>query len=98
MIKNLLIALCVMCLLGGCYGSPDETAIKKWVQEKVSVCGGVVNEFTLIREGLLSNKFVGFVEVTLGNRKYYPDIVVYSDNKNTFYQLQSNPCSLPALR
>lgn len=96
--KNIVLSVLFLHLLVACSGSPNEVAIKEWVQEQVAECKGEVKQFTLIREGLLSNKFVGYAEISIKNKKYYPDIIVYSDDKKTFYQLQSNPCSIASFR
>lgn len=84
-------------LLSACMGSPDQKAVRKWVQEISQPCQGQVKEFTLIREGLLSNKFVGYAEVVVRQVSYYPDLVVYADDKNSFYKMDQNVCKLAEL-
>ena len=70
-------------------------AVREWVKENVSECDGTVNEIMVIREEFLSNKFIGYAEVSIKGKKYYPDVVVYADHKGqVFYTMPRNPCSL----
>jgi len=86
-------------LLAGCFGSPDKVAVYKWMKESMEPCGGQVKRnMILIREGIFSNKFVGYVEVVVNGRTYYPNLVVYADDKNEFYNYQGDPCTLEKLR
>lgn len=92
---KIVLIIFLLFFVNGCLGDPSEEDIRKWVKETVSKCDGTVNEFSLIREELLSNKFVGYAEVSIKGKNYYPDVVVYADHKGqTFYQMQQDPCSL----
>ena len=85
-------------IFNGCTGDPSEEDISKWIKEMVSECDGTVNDFLLVREGLLSNKFVGYAEVSINGKKYYPDVVAYADYKGqSFYQMQRNPCNFSGI-
>lgn len=90
----LLIAALPLTMLSGCMGTPNQAEVRKWVQEVSQPCGGQVEEFTLIRESLLSNKFVGYAKVVVRGQSYFPDLVVYADDKNTFYKMEQNVCKL----
>ena len=84
--------------VNGCLGDPSEEDIRKWVKETVSKCDGTVNDLRLIREELLSNKFVGYAEVSINGKKYYPDMVVYADFKGqSFYKMKQNPCGISGI-
>ena len=89
-----LIAVFSLTILSGCMKTPNEAEVRKWVQKISQPCGGQVSEFTLIRESLLSNKFVGYAKVDVRGESYYPDLVVYVDDKNSFYKMEQNTCAL----
>lgn len=95
---QLLLGVLSLTMLSGCMGSPNQAEVRKWVQEIAQPCGGQVKEFTLIRESLLSNKFVGYAEIVVRGQSYYPDLVVYADDKSTFYKMEQNVCKLAGLR
>jgi len=85
-------------IFNGCTGDPSEEHISKWIKDMVSKCDGTVNDFLLVREGLLSNKFVGYVDVSINGKKYYPDMVVYADFKGqSFYKMKQNPCGISGI-
>ena len=89
-----LIAVLSLAMLSGCMGTPNEAEVRKWVQQISQPCDGQVSEFTLIRESLLSNKFVGYAKVDVRGKSYYPDLVVYVDDKKSFYKMEQNTCTL----
>ena len=81
--------------ISGC-SSVDNNWVKSSLQEKLKACGGEVVGLTLVKEGLLSNRFEGFAEVKIdgiGGSKYYPDVTVYNDGTTTFYKNQ-DACAL----
>ena len=92
---KIILIIFLLFFLNGCLGDPSEENIRKWVKENVSECDGTVNEIMVIREEFLSNKFIGYAEVSIKGKKYYPDVVVYADHKGqVFYTMPRNPCSL----
>jgi len=91
--KNLVL-LFILPFIAACSSAP-EPEIKEFVQKNVAECGGKVESIILVREGLLSNKFVGFAEVKIGNKSYQPDLLVYADYSGAyFYKMETNPCTL----
>ncbi len=79
----------------GCSKTPDKAQLKDWVQENVNVCKATVGDIIIVKEGLLSNKYVGFATVTLDKKTLYPEITVYSDpDGNSFQQMSTNPCEV----
>ena len=95
---KIVLIIFMLFFVNGCLGDPSEEDIRKWVKETVSKCDGTVNDLRLIREELLSNKFVGYAEVLINGKKYYPDVVAYADYKGQgFYQMQRNPCDFSGI-
>jgi hypothetical protein len=91
---KIILIIFLLFLLNGCLGDPSEENIRIWLKESVSECDGTVNKIMVIREEFLSNKFVGYAEVSIKGKKYYPDVVVYADHKGqAFYTMPRNPCS-----
>jgi len=80
----------------GCQ-KPDPFWIRPMIEESVKECGGEIVNMTIVREGWLSNKFVGFVEVKIEDLEYQSDVEVYMDAENSFYRLDRNPCSMHEL-
>ena len=96
---KIVLIIFMLFFVNGCLGDPSEEDIRKWVKETVSKCDGTVNDLRLIREELLSNKFVGYAEVSINGKKYYPDVVAYADYKGQgFYQMQRNPCDFSGIK
>jgi len=86
-------------LLTGCGSEPDQKELKSFVQENVKECGGeVVGDVVTVREELLSNKHVGYAHVKIRGNDYYPDLVAYVGDKNSFWQLSKDPCALADLQ
>ena len=85
-------------ILTGCLGEPDRYELRKFVVTSVEECGGEVGSVTLIRESLLSNKFVGFAEVSVGAETFSPDLVAYFGSDGAgFWKLQQDVCALARL-
>jgi len=85
--------------LSGCNAEPDKKALKDWVKTTVASCSGeVIGDLTLIREHYFSNKFVGFVEVQVKGNSFYPDILAYADEEQSFWKMEQDVCALARLR
>ena len=54
---KMVLIIFMLFFVNGCTGDPSEEDVRKWVKETVSKCDGTVNNFLLIREELLNNKF-----------------------------------------
>ena len=78
----------------GCRGEIEEENLKKFVEDRTKDCNGIVESITMVREGLLSNKFVGFATVKIKGEEYFPELVAYTDGQTTWWQMMKNPCYL----
>ena len=97
--SKIILIIILLFILNGCTGDPSEEHVKNWIKETVSKCEGTVKDFLLVREGLLSNKFLGYAEISIKETIYYPDVIVYADYKGqTFYKMQQNPCEFSGLQ
>ena len=79
-------------LISGC-SSIDKDYIEQRVQNEVNKCKGEVKSFTLIKEGLFSNKYTGYAEVKIRNKTFYPDIDAVADS-DTYYWKNQDACNL----
>ena len=79
--KNITLLLSVLPLIVGCNPKPNISEVQKFVANNVAQCGGVVESVTLVREGIFSNKFVGFAQISIGGRDFSPDLIVYADTE-----------------
>ena len=96
--SKIVLIMFILFIFNGCTGDPSEEHVNNWIKETVSKCEGTVKDFLLIREGLLSNKFLGYAEITVKGINYYPDVIVYADYKGQFfYKMQQNPCEFSGL-
>lgn len=95
--RNFLLLLFALPLIGGCSPKPDVSEVKNFVTSNVTECGGTVKGITLVREGVLSNKFVGYAEVKIGVKEFTPDLVVYADTESFFFKLEQDVCALNEL-
>jgi len=89
----------VVLALSGCNSEIDKNALKNWIKTTVASCSGeVIGEVTIIREHYFSNKFVGFVEIQVNGKAFYPDIIAYADEENSFWKMEQNVCALASFQ
>ena len=89
----------VVLALSGCNAEPDIKALKDWINTSVASCSGeAIGDLILIREHYFSNKFVGFAEVKIKGNSFYPDIIAYADEEQSFWKMEQNVCALAALQ
>ncbi|NBT49070.1 MAG: hypothetical protein EBT07_14870 [Actinobacteria bacterium] len=91
--RNLILLLFALPLIVGCSPKPNISEIENYVTSAVQKCDGIVESVTLVREGILSYKFVGYAVVKVGERKFYPELDVYADTESAFWRLATDPCS-----
>ena len=87
------IPLIVISFLISACSSIDKDYIEQRVQKEVNKCNGEVKSFTLIKEGLFSNKYTGYAEVKIRNKTFYPDIDAVADS-DTYYWKNQDACNL----